>query len=172
MSSKAFIVGGLVLVLGSGTVLGACGGSTSNVLSGISIGTVLGADNNSACTAGSGNCPTGGKWAHDSVAGENNNETIVKTSGTCGGVVGSCTGNVYDYKLGPTNGSDPSGLVGTFTISGGFSQGSIQYVYNNGGGSYTYCVRGTASPYTFVDTASSNGGAVGTTRSVTIDTTQ
>jgi hypothetical protein len=71
-----------------------------------------------------------GHYAKD--AADNNNEIL---NG----------GQITDYKKGPGDPIDPSAVIGTYTISGGSSQGTVTYVYSNNGGTYSYNVS-TNSP--------------------------
>ena len=72
------------------------------------------------------------------------------------GSAGSTSGTVTDFKLGPTSPTDPTQQVGTYAISG-VDFGVLTYDYSGGGGSFSYTIAGTTSPYTFCPTG---GGAV------------
>lgn len=58
------------------------------------------------------------------------------------GAVGANSGNVIDYKKGPTDPRDPSKQIGSYTIVGTGNGGQITYNYTNGP-SYSYSVWGT-----------------------------
>ena len=69
---------------------------------------------------------------------------------------GTTTGTVTDYKQGPTDATDPTQAVGSYTISTGGSPDTITYNYG-AGGTFAYSVvdpTGTNLPnpgtYTFV----------------------
>jgi hypothetical protein len=55
------------------------------------------------------------------------------------GNTSSNSGNIIDYKLGPSSKTDPSTTVGTYSISNAGGTGSITYTYT-GGSSYTFSV--------------------------------
>jgi hypothetical protein len=63
------------------------------------------------------------------------------------GAAGSTSGTVTDYKLGPPPSTDPTTQVGTYAISGA-DIGVLVYSYT-GGGSFSYNISGTSSPYNF-----------------------
>lgn len=66
---------------------------------------------------------------------------------------GTTSGNVVDWKLGPTDPKDPTSVVGTFQIRAKPSGGQIIYSYP-GGYQYAYVVyTGTSNPYTFCNVA-------------------
>ena len=65
-------------------------------------------------------------------------------------LVGSTSGVVTDYKLGPASATDPTKQVGTYTITGA-DIGILTYNYG-GGGTYTYIISGSGSPYNFCQT--------------------
>ena len=54
--------------------------------------------------------------------------------------LGTTSGNVEDYKLGPTDPVDPTKIVGTFAITSGASPDTITYNYGDPGGPYRYVV--------------------------------
>ena len=58
-------------------------------------------------------------------------------------------GNVTDYKLGPTDPSDPTAVVGTFLVSGADD--------NTSGGILTYNYTGGSSFSYFIDTGTTDG---------------
>jgi hypothetical protein len=61
---------------------------------------------------------------------------------------GGGTGTIQDYKMGPGSATDPSQVVGTYTISGD-TTGTVTYTYTSGG-VYTYNVQLIAgSSYAF-----------------------
>jgi hypothetical protein len=62
-------------------------------------------------------------------------------------LTGSATGTVTDYKLGPSSPTDPTTQVGTYAVSGA-DIGVLVYSYT-GGGSFSYNISGTSSPYNF-----------------------
>ena len=134
-----------------------CG--TNTALTSAQIAALLKPDSNVVCIQGS--CASGSSTMATDIP-DNNHEIIVKTAGMCGTLLagGSCSGDVYDYKLGPTPSRDPATKVGTFTLTNVFlssSPDTIRYTY--GGQSYTYCVSGTG-PYVFRNTGDSSNHSV------------
>jgi hypothetical protein len=55
---------------------------------------------------------------------------------------GTTSGNIVDFKKGPSDPIDPSKTIGTYSISGGSGNGTITYSYT-GGGTFSYTVFGT-----------------------------
>lgn len=64
--------------------------------------------------------------------------------------LGAGVGELYDYKLGPSNAMDPRERVGTWRTNAGASGApdTITHVYN-GGGTYTYSVYLNGGIYSF-----------------------
>ena len=111
-----------LFALGIGEVVAATGGCAGSALNGDAVQTLLAGKY--ACQ---GSSPTA-TW----------NELHI----------GGASGNVQDYKKGPTDPVDPTAVVGTYAIAGGSGEGTVIYNYG-AGGTYTFVISGTSSPYLF-----------------------
>lgn len=116
------LAGAAIVAFGAGPVMAAC--TTTYALTATQITTLL-ATGNTACIHNSCSGSGSSNWAH--YATEPDNETMTG-------------GAVYDYKQGPTNATDWSSQVGTYTITG-TTPGTVTYTYTGDShGPYSYNV--------------------------------
>lgn len=118
---KKLVIAGLFLTFGLGNAYAACSGNTR--MNATQLGAIVG---KTVCASLGGD-----RWQEEH-----------RGSGT--------TGQLWDYKLGPSHAVDPTTWVGTWTIVGTGNSAIIRHsytggssydyvVYNNGNGTYDFC---------------------------------